>query len=59
MGDRVFVGPPGFFKDIHDFSMYFDICYNCLICFHTYFEDFLDIELIVNKQGAPKAPPTH
>ena len=30
-----------------------------LYMFSTYFCVFFDIKLIVDKQGAPKAPPTH
>ena len=30
-----------------------------LTCFYAYFWDCFDIKLIVNKRGAPEAPPTH
>merc|ERR1711938_499957 len=30
-----------------------------LTCFYPYFWDCFDIKLIVNKRGAPEAPPTH
>ena len=29
------------------------------MCFSVYFDYFFDIKLIVNKRGAPEAPPTH
>ena len=37
----------------------FTYFYIFLICFCTYFVDSFDVKLIVNKRGAPEAPPIH
>ena len=41
------------------YFVYFAYFYIFLTCFSIYFDYFFDIKLIVNKRGAPEAPPIH
>ena len=41
------------------YFVYFAYFHIFLTCFSIYFDDFFDINLIVNKRGTPEAPPIH